>query len=204
MGERILITDDEAKIMAALYNTDDFITLEKLAQRVELPVINVVNFIKHLAMTRDVELQRRNNHVLCKLSRTMRDELSEHFNAFDKDIAGNHDDDVSYLSGRLFAAADRALTQYNGKGLTQQQFEMACSHPLLVFVNVFIPLLNELDKDIRFGAEMRLLLDRIGLRENGMTKMPLHLDKGESDMFKLGFDEMYETMVRFDEMEETL
>ena len=182
------ISDNEAKIMAALYNANGFITIEKLAQKVELSVT-------------DVELQRRNNHVSCKLSRMTRDELSEHFNAFDKDIVGKHDD-ISYLSGRLFAAADRALTEYNGKGLTKQQFEMACLHPLMVFVNVFLPVLKELDKDMRFGSELRVLLERIGTLENGVTKMPLHLGKSEAEMFKLGFDEMYDTMVKFDEMEE--
>lgn len=195
------ISDNEAKIMAALYNANGFITIEKLAQKVELSVTDVVSFIKYLALTRDVELQRRNNHVSCKLSRMTRDELSEHFNAFDKDIVGKHDD-ISYLSGRLFAAADRALTEYNGKGLTKQQFEMACLHPLMVFVNVFLPVLKELDKDMRFGSELRVLLERIGTLENGVTKMPLHLGKSEAEMFKLGFDEMYDTMVKFDEMEE--
>jgi predicted transcriptional regulator len=194
-------TISDKEFIAALYKESKPLTLEALAKIIGCS-LNVARLhIGELIRIGQVEychVSSDGGDLVYVLAQCIRDQLNEEFEILDKKNFGSSDD-VTYLSGRLFAVVDRELTKQNGKGMTTQQFEKACSYPFEVFGEILDPVLGNLDEDTEFAVTLSVLDAKIGKTMTGKSRMPTHLNAEGRKLFKQGFEEMYTAMAN-DEM----
>jgi len=195
----VLMYDEfsEIEFITVLFKAKKPLSIDELAEIVDCPYNVALSHMNKLKSKGQVECYNNpnSNKVYVVLSKEVFEQLTEEFARLDKKFLGRHDN-IVYLSGRLFAVVDRKLTTQNGKGMTTKQFERACMYPFEVFGEILTPVLDDIETDLSFATAMNVIGTKIGFANNGLSKMPRHLNRDEREMFKLGFDEMYNTMAQ--------